>query len=182
MSEYEVWKDVPDYEGLYKVSNTGNIWSCKHRKVLSKRTIKGYACINLHKNGVQKTFSIHRLVALAYIPNPLKKAEVNHIDEDKSNNDVTNLEWVTPKENSNYGTRNERISEYVKTHPRRNLRKVAQIDKRTGDILAIYNSVSEAAKKNCFHQGNICWCCHGKKNEANGYKWKFIEEVPLKSA
>ena len=175
MSEQEKWEDIPGYEGLYKISDTGNVWSCKYKKLLSKRINKGYVYVNLHQNRQQKTFPVHRLVALVYVPNPFDKKEVNHIDENKDNNNATNLEWVTSKENANHGTRNIRISAYVKSHPANASKRVAQIDKMSGDIIAIYKSTTEASKVNGFHQGNICWCCNGKRNEANGYRWRYIE-------
>ncbi|BDZ79129.1 NUMOD4 domain-containing protein [Claveliimonas bilis] len=174
----EVWKDIEGYEGLYKVSNLGRIWSCRYKKCMRKNLCKGYERVNLKKDGIEKTMQVHRLVALAFLPNPQNKPEVNHIDENKENNNVDNLEWVTSKENANYGTRNDKIKNYVLKHPVRKLqgKKVAQIDKETGKIISIYESTTEAARINNFHQGNICWCCNGRRNEANGYKWKYIDK------
>lgn len=109
----EVWKDVKGYEGFYQVSNKGRVKSLartivrsdgqyksiKEKILKSGTSSKGYQQINLCRNGKQKTMKIHRLVAEAYIPNSKNKPEVNHKDGDKSNNVISNLEWVTPKEN-----------------------------------------------------------------------------------
>lgn len=106
----EIWKDIKEYEGIYQVSNLGRVKSLKHSKegklLKGRVTGKGYLSVALFRNSVRKSNSIHRLVAEAFIPNPENKPEVNHIDENKLNNDVSNLEWVTSKENSNHGTRN----------------------------------------------------------------------------
>lgn len=116
----QIWKDISGYEGKYQVSNTGKIRSLNYlhtgkTKVLKSNTNKdGYRTITLKNNHKCKTYFIHRLVAQAFITNPLNLPQVNHKDEDKTNNTVWNLEWCTPEYNSNYGTRNERISNSLK--------------------------------------------------------------------
>lgn len=126
----EIWKDIEGYEGLYQISNLGNVRSVQHIVTISdpkrNRTYtktfpeqfrktcydpKGYVQINLKKGKVNKRYRVHRLVALAFIPNPSNLPQVNHKDEDKSNNRVDNLEWCTNEYNSKYGTRLERISD-----------------------------------------------------------------------
>ena len=105
----EEWKPVVGYEGLYEVSNTGQIRSLKRNIILRpKKEPTGYLRCNLSLNKNVKTFSIHRLVAQAFLPNPDNLPEVNHKDEDKTNNRVENLEWCNHKYNMNYGTRNIR--------------------------------------------------------------------------
>jgi hypothetical protein len=104
MTKEEIWKDIPDYEGLYQVSNLGDIRSLKRKKainLLPSIGTDGYYRLNLHKNG-GKTSSIHRIVAQAFIPNPDNKPQVNHKDGNKLNNHFDNLEWCTPKENTNH--------------------------------------------------------------------------------
>ena len=93
------WADILGYEGLYSVSTDGQVYTYKYKKVLKPRSKKGYLNVSLSKNKKRKEFKIHRLVAMSFIPNPENKEQVNHIDGDKSNNKVTNLEWVTQSEN-----------------------------------------------------------------------------------
>jgi hypothetical protein len=113
----EIWKDIKNYEGLYQVSNYGRVKSLNHetkgkdgltyrykgriRRVGTSQQSPNYIqyFYNLSKQGKTRTMQIHRLVAITFIPNPLNKREVNHIDGDTSNNHISNLEWMTPKEN-----------------------------------------------------------------------------------
>lgn len=94
----EIWKDIKGYEGLYKVSNTGKVFSCKSNKILSTNG-QGYLQVQLRKDNASKAKRIHRLVAEAFIPNPENKPQINHIDHNPQNNNVENLEWVTSYEN-----------------------------------------------------------------------------------
>ena len=105
----EIWKDIEGYEGLYEVSSYGRV-----RNLVSGKFIKaskkndGYCRVCLTKNGCRKCINIHRLVAQSFLPNPDNLPQVNHKDEDKTNNNVTNLEWCTAKYNINYGTSQQR--------------------------------------------------------------------------
>jgi hypothetical protein len=110
-NEKEVWKDVPGYEGRYKVSNFGRIKSLYHQCILTpKRSGAGYRGISLSKYGVKKRFYIHRLVAQCFLSKPHTDAnEVNHKDFDRANNHVSNLEWVTRKENCRHAYENGRL-------------------------------------------------------------------------
>ena len=102
----EIWKDILGYEGLYRVSNWGRIWSCRKNKILKLHTCQSdYVYIGLHKDGKVNPYKVHRLVAQTFIPNPNNLPEVNHIDEDKNNNRWDNLEWCDHKTNCNHGTR-----------------------------------------------------------------------------
>ena len=120
----EIWKDIPGYEGLYQVSNFGNIKSLnwknmgKAKNMYLKPHCHGYLQIELFNNGVKKTYMVHRLVAQSFIDNPGGYPFVNHKDENKTNNCAWNLEWCTAKYNSNYGTLPQRISERCKNDPR----------------------------------------------------------------
>ena len=122
----EIWKDVKGYEGVYRVSSFGRVRSLDRvssigrklkGKVLKQKVTKGYNMVSLSKDGNPKGKTVSRLVAKTFIPNPENKPEVNHIDENKQNNHVDNLEWVTAKENANHGTRKERIGKYVRENP-----------------------------------------------------------------
>ena len=119
----EIWKDIVGYEGLYQVSNLGNVKRLKSYKGRGKGYIveehliqpsinsRGYQTVDLCKNGKTKTFSMHRLVAIAFLDNSDNLPEVNHKDEDKTNNCVDNLEWCDRVYNNNYGTRNKKCSD-----------------------------------------------------------------------
>lgn len=159
----ETWKDIKGYEGLYQVSNEGRIKNIKRDKILSNLNANGYMGINLHKNGVMKQYKIHRLVAESFIPNPNSLPQVNHKDECKSNNSVENLEWCDAGYNSNYGTRNHRISETKKNI-------LYQYSGNT--LVAVYSSLSELQTKG-FNIGHISECCSGKRNKHNGYRWSY---------
>lgn len=115
-----IWKDIPGYEGLYKVSNTGKIFSVVTNRELSVIQKKdGYTCISLcDKDHNKKQYRVHQLVAKAFIPNPNNLPMINHKNEIKNDNRVENLEWVTAQQNSSYGTRPERISEKLKGVPK----------------------------------------------------------------
>lgn len=104
----ELWLDISEYENLYQVSNCGRIKSLNYRRTGKEQILKqatnkdGYKFVSLRKNGKGKTFTVHRLVAKAFIPSIENKVEINHIDCDKTNNCVSNLEWCTHKENTDY--------------------------------------------------------------------------------
>ena len=107
----EEWRPVVGYEGLYEVSNTGFVRRVSDLMVFKLSDLKGYCIVRLRKDGKGKSYLVHRLVAQAFIPNPLNLPQVNHIDENKKNNNIDNLEWCTAKYNANYGTRNIRVRE-----------------------------------------------------------------------
>lgn len=112
----EIWKDIEGYEGLYQISNIGRVWSVGKEIYKKAGLIGSYLSVSLNKDGHLKNFLIHRLVAKAFIPNPLNLPQVNHIDEDKLNNRADNLEWCTAKYNCNYGGRNSKIGDKSRGH------------------------------------------------------------------
>lgn len=175
MRVMEKWKYIEDYEGLYEVSNLGRVRSLYTGKILKPRTQgSGYLQVDLYKDGKKKNYFIHRLVALAFIPNddPEHKTEVNHInDEDKTDNRACNLNWMDHKQNVNWGTRNERSSQNRINHP--DMSKTIRQMTLDGQVVAIWPSIMEASR-NGFSQGNISNCCNGKIKTAYGYKWEYV--------
>ena len=101
----EEWKEIPGYEGLYEVSNMGNVRNVRRNTLLRlSKDCYGYTQVSLYKNSIRTGLRVHRLVAQAFLSNPDNLPQVNHKDEDKSNNRVDNLEWCDSKYNLNYGT------------------------------------------------------------------------------
>lgn len=153
------------------MSNLGNVKSLKYRRTGKERILKprnngcGYLYVVLCKNGNRRLFKIHRLVAKAFIPNPKNKREVNHKDENKTNNFVDNLEWVTSKENINYGTRNERIAKSIS-------KSVLQFTKN-GEFVKEWSSTHQIQRDLGFYQSSITKCCNGKLKTAYGFIWKY---------
>lgn len=166
----EVWKDVPDYEGYYKISNFGNVYSIKSNLLLKQSKLnKGYHEVKLQKNGFKQNFRVHRLVATMFISNPLGLSEVNHIDENKSNNCADNLEWVTRKQNVNHGTRNERASHSLKES---NKRPILAIFKN--GVTTEYSSANECARILGLSAGNINSVIRGARNHTHGIRFKAL--------
>ena len=178
----EIWKDIPGYEGLYQVSNMGRIKSIANKEIKfgvnqvnSKidKIIKqlkngqGYLRIGLSKNNKQIKFSVHRLVAQTFIPNPENKTTVNHKNEIKTDNRVENLEWMSNKENNNWGTRIERIS-------KKKCKPVLQYD-LNGNLIQKWESATEAKKKKGYNNKCISRCCLGERKTYKGYIWRYEE-------
>ena len=167
----EFWKDIEGYEGLYQVSNLGSVKRVKTDRVLKGRKhTGGYLLVSLSKNGIVSTKLIHRLVAEAFIPNPENKPEVNHIDEDKTNNMVSNLEWVTSKENLNHGTRNERAGKAIS---KSNSIPIIATNLKTGEVEEFYGA-SECARQLGLHQSNITKVLKGRLKQTGGYTFEKI--------
>ena len=111
----EIWKDIEGYEGKYQVSNMGRVRShCYGEWKILKQNIASNRTARVHLGGPNNTVNVHRLVAQAFIPNPDNLPQINHKDENRSNNCVDNLEWCDNTYNLNYGTRNKRASESIK--------------------------------------------------------------------
>ena len=171
----ETWKPIAGYEGLYEVSNLGRVKSLKYgkEKILKPgRTHKGYLHVNLCKDGKAKHSNVHRLVAEAFIPNPNNLQTINHKDENKLNNAADNLEWMSLKDNCNYGTRNKRVAEAQINDPKKS-NQVQMFDKQTGELLATFPSTHEAERITGIAHQSISKCCNGKKKSAGGYIWRY---------
>ena len=166
----EIWKDKKDYEGHYQVSNWGRVKSIKFGKERILKLTKdkdGYFFVNLYKNNKSKTFKVHRLVAEAFLPNTDNLPLINHKDEDKSNNIVSNLEWCDRKYNCNYGTRNKRIGK-SNTNGKRS-KPVLQYT-LDGKFVREWESYREC-KRNGFN--HVSECCRGKLKSCGGFIWRY---------
>lgn len=172
----EIWKDIEGYEGVYQISNFGNIKKLNYnnsgfsKKLHIIKTKKDYYKIILDN----KIFLIHRLVAETFIPNPKNKPQVNHIDGNKTNNNVTNLEWCTAQENIIHAYKiGLRKPIYKKGFESEKNRKVNQYDLQ-GNFLNSYYSI-DYAKSIYGKSSHIVECCQGKRKQAKGYIWKYAD-------
>jgi hypothetical protein len=189
----EIWKDIEGFEGLYQVSNKGHVYSLGGRimgrlnnryknkpRILKTWLRNGYEHVHLRKDKNLYTYKVHRLVAQAFIPNPLNLPFVNHKDENKTNNivyvnndnsidfDKSNLEWCTAKYNLNYGTHNQKMIDTKSKNP------INQLD-LNGNIINVFKSAREVERKYGYIHQTITNCCKGKYGykTAYGYKWEF---------
>ena len=178
MNEEEIWKDTKGYERLYQVSNFGRIRNIKFNRIrkLGKNRY-GYPMVNLYYKGVSKNISVHRIVAMAFIPNPKNYPQVNHIDGNKLNNNVNNLEWCTAQYNIEYSYKKLGRKGYSNNgkytgSTNWNAKKVKQYD-LDGNFIKEWGSQVEARKKLNIADGLISNCCKGKRLSAGGYIWKY---------
>ena len=161
----EEWRDIKGYEGLYQVSNLGKIrrlkyGKCKILKLHSNGV--GYINVDLCMNGKKITKKVHRLVAEAFIPNPDNKPQVNHIDGNKQNNKVDNLEFCTLIENQQHALKNKL----------RTTKEILQCDLE-GNVIKEWGCISECARQLNILNSNIVSCIKGRQKTAYGYKWKY---------
>lgn len=170
----EIWRtaiyDGEVFEG-YEVSNLGKIRSLNYNHTGKVQVLKpsvstdGYLQVGLCKDGKKKTCLVHRLIAFAFIPNddPKNKTQINHLDENPRNNHVSNLEWVTTKQNINHGTRNERAAKAQS-------KKIRCVE--TGEV---FESIKEVERKTGLANSGICRCCNGKQKTCGKFHWEYVE-------
>lgn len=187
----EDWKPMPGFEGYYLISNRGNVWSIRSSRLLKlKETPQGYLRVSPSVDGCRKECDVHRLVALAFIPNTEDMPTVNHINENKKDNRVENLEWATVAEQNVHGTRIERAVAHTDWKNRKidysavaakheyhqinrgQMKPVLQYDKH-GVFVARYDGVAEAARRVGVSAGHICCCLKGRRKTSGGYQWKY---------
>ena len=183
----EIWKDVEGFEGLYMVSNLGNVKSLNYRHKNEEHLLKlsinkyGYHFVGLHSNGITKNFLVHRLVAKAFIENSNNLPLVNHKDENKLNNNFENLEWCTQEYNLNYSLnrrgrqkQQRKYKLHTKHTPSKYFQRVFQKNLR-GEIVSEYSTVSEASRVNKMSLKSLIACCKKERKTAYGYKWEFAD-------
>ena len=165
----EIWKPVVGYEGLYEVSNLGRVRSLNYRntgkvkELISHDNGFGYLIVELRNSGNRKTYSVHRLVAQAFIPNPDNLPEVNHRDLCKTNNCLLNLEWCSRKYNLEYsdicGRGRYPVLQFTKS----------------GEFVKEYESLSDASRQTGIFKQNIRRCCLNKLlwKSAGGFIWRY---------
>lgn len=185
----ENWKDIENYKGLYQVSDCGRVKSLERDVYNPRGTVirhmeekilvpcidnHGYARVNLYLNGKMKTIQTHRLVALAFIPNPENKPMINHKDENPLNNCVDNLEWCTAGYNANYGTRNSRIRQ------KRRSQKLGNAPSAKAVFCEELNKTFDCAKRVEEELGiwgtSITRVCKGKTKTAGGFHWRYADD------
>lgn len=168
----EIWKNIKDFE-MYQVSNYGRVKSLRNNIILKKNvnSSNGYEQVTLHNKGYVKTFSVHRLVAEAFLKNPQNLPQVNHRNEIKTDNKVeivngrvvyTNLEWCDAKYNANYGTKNDKFKKQTKQFTLK------------GELVKVWSSLAEIQEKLGFRKSNLSSCCNGRLPHAYGFVWRFV--------
>lgn len=182
----EIWKPIKGYDGLYEVSNLGNIASLNYCGTGRRQNLKfkeqgmGYCTVGISKNGKAKTFLVHRLVAEAFVPNPENYPLVNHIDEDKLNNRADNLSWCTYEQNNNHGTKNKRISQKLKGKGVNRGRSRAVIAILPDGTEEYYPSMAEVGRVLSSSKGNISGniskAIRGELKTAYGRKWRYADK------
>ena len=166
----EIWKDIKGYEGLYQVSNLGKVKrlvgkGCKKERIIKPNLVRGYCQVRLSKDGIVKPLYLHRIILETFNPvEGMDKLDCNHRDENKENNCLNNLEWLSHKENVNYGTRNERAAV--------TLGKAV----RCLDDKKLYSSMNEASRQTGINISGISRCCQNKQKTAGGKHWMFEED------
>ena len=183
----EIWENIYLKDYQYQISNLGRVKSLPRYvsnhtgKLLVKEKIlklgtnhKGYKVAYISHNGIQKTIPVHRLVALAFIPNNENLPQINHKDGNKENNHVNNLEWCDNSYNQLHAYKNGLNHHSEKSG--REKKAVNKIDIKTKEILEKYPSIADAARKNKLNAGNIRQVIIGNRHKCGGYYWKECDK------
>ena len=167
-------KPIAGYESIYEISDCGRVFRISAgqgctvgKEIIAAKNSEGYMVCSLCKNGKPKSYKIHRLVALAFLDNPQDYTEINHIDGNKKNNNISNLEWASSSMNNAHAHRiglNGGSSAFPK-------RAIVGIDIITGHTIQ-FLSIGEA-RRHGFHDSTISACCKGKRKQHAGYRWKY---------
>jgi len=163
-------KGLEEYDD-YSITDMGDVISHKYGRYKILKPFnngRGYLVIGLFNKGIGKKQTIHRLVALAFVDGYNKSLEVNHLDEDKTNNNYKNLKWVTAKQNVNHGTCQEKKAK-AQSKP------VAQLT-LDGKLVKVWKSATQAERQNGFYRGGVSACACGKFKTFAGYKWEHVEK------
>lgn len=172
----EIWKDIKNYEGMYQISNYGRVKSFrvdKTGRLMSIHNVKGYCSIGFTVNKIKKDFYIHRLVLETFQPiDNMNLFDVNHKDEDKTNNKLDNLEWLSHKDNINYGNRNEIAAKKMSGKNNSKSKKIRCIE--TG---IVYDAMREAERILNIPSTHICQACKHPKRTAGGFHWEYVNEL-----
>jgi len=187
----EQWKDIEGYEGLYQVSNLGRIKS--KSGLIRKQTMNknGYFYVNLCKEGKVRNYPVHRLVALAFVEGSESELTVNHKNEDKADNRAENLEWMTRKDNLNYGTHNTRMRSSRKgkcagadhfnygklgadSHTHKG--KVVGVSVEDPEVVVEFETAADASRALNISSGQLCDTLKGKYKTCGGYYWRRLDE------
>lgn len=166
-------KLIKGYEGLYSIDTNGNIWSYhtvynKKEKRNLKLHIRNYITVSLRKNGKDKRYKVHRLVAEHFIPNPDNLPQVNHKDGNKHNNNINNLEWVSQSDNMKHAYENG-----LQFSSKPNCKCVSQYD-LNNNLIATFESIGDAHIATDICKQSISMCINGKRSTAGGFIWKEV--------
>lgn len=199
MQQQEIWKPITDYEGLYEVSNLGRVrsvartitqlnrWGGSHTAKINGKLLKqvcqrhGYLIVSLSKSGSARQYLVHRLVATAFIERPTDANTVNHLNECKTDNRASNLEWLSLQDNIHYGTgvyrgHANRDRQWHREH-RGGLNPAAKAVKQLsldGEVINTFDCIIDAAKASGVCYSSICAAAKGKTKTAGGFKWAYI--------
>lgn len=169
----EIWKDINGYNGLYQISNFGKVKSLNYRKSKKEKELTpkinndGYLWVQLFGKPGKNCFLIHRLVASAFIENPNNYPVINHKDENKTNNAVTNLEWCTQRYNVLYSAGKQNRKRKLSRN-----KKIAQL-RKSGEVIKVWDNLVSIKHETGWNDWHIEECCKGNRKTAKGYVWRY---------